>query len=139
MRHAGVYYVSNGPVYVRVDLTNDSFLRGSFVHLHRSHIVIAMLCRLLSSLSDDHSSKQNCLELPLTPAVRVTIFRTTRNAMPIKEDFFCANGLMTDLNCNETHHELVYSFKVIATNDRIRYQVMISEQLVCSHFHCLLQ
>ena len=84
MRHAGVYYVSNGPVYVRVDLTNDSFLRGSFVHLHRSHIVTAMLCRLLSSLSDD----QNCLELPLTPAVRVTIFRTTRNAMPIKEDFF---------------------------------------------------
>ena len=27
MRHAGVYYVSNGPVYVRVDLTNDSFLK----------------------------------------------------------------------------------------------------------------
>ena len=97
------------------------FFTGS---VHRSHIVTAMLCRLLSSLSDDHSSKQNCLELPLTPTVRVTIFRTTRNAMPIKEEFFfCANGLMTDLNCNETHHELVYSFKVTATNDRIRYQV----------------
>ena len=90
MRHAGVSYFLNGPVYVRVymELTNDSFLRGSLVHVHRSHIVTAMLRRLLSSPSDDHSSQQNCLELLLTPGVRVTIFRTTRNVMPIKKDFF---------------------------------------------------